>query len=454
MKIVQVNSTDIKGGAAQVASNLHNAYRSMGQDSWQVVGHKLGDDPYTVPIRHDLYAPWWQRPFWIAGDAVARHPFRGGRMLGQFFRMCANPHNLVDWYSGIEEFHYPGTKYLLNLTGNDVDILHLHNLHGHYFDLRQLPNLSHIVPTVLSLHDTWLLSGHCAFSFDCERWQTGCGQCPDLAIEPSIRRDQTAANWLRKKDIFSKSQYHLISPSKWLAEKVKKSVLMAGLQSMEIIPHGIDLNFFQPGNKTAARQQLGLPQDQRIILMVANGFRKNPWKDFNLAQNAFEIIGSAPIDFSISIRAIGDNLPDENFRDVALHFIPYISDKTLLAKYYQAADVLLSTSKVEVWGLVISEALACGRPVIAPAVGGIPDQVSSWTRENNSQANGILFEPGNVGDLAEAILGLLNNPQLMDQLGANAAQYAKNNLNFDLQVERTINFYNQIISDWKSNHAG
>ena len=72
---------------------------------------------------------------------------------------------------GFENFNYPGTWKLLNLPPKPPTIVHCHNLHGFYFDLRFLPRLSQQIPVILNLRDTWLLTGHCAHFMDCERWK-------------------------------------------------------------------------------------------------------------------------------------------------------------------------------------------------------------------------------------------------------------------------------------------
>ncbi len=452
MNILQVNTSDTRGGAARVATSLHQAYRTQGHSSWLAVGHKFSDDQQTLPIKHDLAAPWWQRPIWRVENVVARRRFRGARIIRSTLRMATNPNRIADWYHGYEDFRYPSTRDLLSLPGTAVDILHLHNLHGHFFDLRQLPHLTKNVATVISLHDAWLLSGHCAFSFGCERWRTGCGHCPDLDIQPAIRRDATAENWERKKDIYSASSYHVIAPSQWLVEKLSDSSLAAGLVSSRVIPHGIDLDIFKPGDKIAARRYLGLPDTGPVILMVANGFRDNPWKDFKIARNAFRKLTKTDQGGKITVLAVGDTLPDQQFNDTLVHFIPYIPDKTLLARYYQAADLFLSTSRVEVWGLAISEALACGTPVVATAVGGIPEQITSWPQEDNNEANGILIEPGDAAGLAEAVMGLLQNSSLLQELGQNASRRAQVELDFEIQVGRYLAYYHEILDDWKNSN--
>ncbi len=450
MKILQVNTYDTRGGAARVATSLHQAFRSRGHESWLAVGHKLGDDPHILPVGQSLSDRSWQHQIGRVENVVARRRFRGARMLRSTLRMVANPYHIVDWYRGYEDFRYLSTKHLLDLPGTAVDILHLHNLHGHYFDLRQLPNLTREIPTIISLHDAWLLSGHCAFSFGCDRWQTGCGNCPDLDIQPAIRRDATAENWQRKKGIYSISNYHVIAPSKWLGDKLTDSPLAAGLLSSRVIPHGIDLNIFQPNDKTSARHKLGLPETGPIILMVANGFRDNPWKDFNTARKVFRQLARIVKMQRITVIALGDSLPDEQYGNVLVRFVPYIRDSTHLSSYYQAADLLLSTSKVEVWGLAISEALACGTPVVATAVGGVPEQITSWYQNDANSANGILATPEDAIGLADGLAFLLNDSSLRQRLGQTASIRARTELDFETQVERYLSFYREILK-WDNN---
>src|SRR5262249_17124394 len=140
--------------------------------------------------------------------------------LSRLTDSLSEPGRWLDHQLGIENFRFPGTKRLLTLADKQPSILHLHNLHGGYFDLPILPWISQQVPTVVTLHDAWLLSGHCAHSFACEKWRTGCGECPDLTIYPEIRRDATRYNWQRKREIYSRSRLYVSTPSQWLMQKV------------------------------------------------------------------------------------------------------------------------------------------------------------------------------------------------------------------------------------------
>src|SRR5262245_46854280 len=169
LDILQVSTYDAIGGAERVAWRLFEAYREQGHRSWLAVGHKLTDDP-----------------------AVFEIPNGPGNVLSGVGK-------LIDLYRGVEDFRFPGTWQLLELTPRPPDVIHGHNLHGAYFDLRALPWLSHRVPIVLTLHDAWLLSGHCAHSLDCDRWLIGCGHCPDLTLDPPVRRDAYAHKFRRSR---------------------------------------------------------------------------------------------------------------------------------------------------------------------------------------------------------------------------------------------------------------
>jgi glycosyltransferase involved in cell wall biosynthesis len=450
LNILQVNGTDIGGGAAGIARALHHAYRTIGHRSWLVVGHKLSNDPHTLPIRHDLASSWWQRPFWRGENKVTRSRNQAFRRLRHALLLATDPRRVADWYHGYEDFHYPGTARLLDLRESAIDILHFHNLHGRYFDLRQLPPLTAMVPSLLSLHDTWLFSGHCSYSLDCERWREGCGNCPDLSLYPAILRDATAENWQRKQEIYAQSRYHVISPCQWLVDRVVDSPLQAGLLSARVIPHGIDLSRFRPGDRSAARRELGLPETEQIVLMVANNMRHNPWKGFRTAKRAFARLSAQKRQMPLLVLVIGDSAAEEKLEGLTIRYIPYERDQTTMARYYQAADLFLSTSRAEVWGLAITEAMACGLSVVATAVGGTPEQINSWPHAAADIANGILVPSGDSAAMAAAVTRLLEDKVLRQALGGNALQRARAEFDFDVQVERYLAYYREIIDAQKS----
>src|SRR5262249_5396379 len=200
-RILQVNACDGGGGAYRVGEDLHREYRNQGHDAWLAVGRKATDAPGVVVIPNDANRGLWARG-WVGVEHLLSlalgHPLYG-RRPSRWLRWVGQPLRSLEHARGYEDFDYPGTRQLAHLTPRPPDLIHAHNLHGDYFDLRELPELSRSFPTFLTLHDAWLLSGHCAHSLDCERWLTGCGSCPYLSLYRTATRDKTEASWNRKR---------------------------------------------------------------------------------------------------------------------------------------------------------------------------------------------------------------------------------------------------------------
>ncbi len=333
---------------------------------------------------------------------------------------------------GHEDFDHPGTWNLLDLTPEPPDVLHCHNLHGGYFDLRALSQLSRQVPTVLTLHDAWLLAGHCAHSFDCERWKTGCGNCPDVSIYPAIRRDATAYNWRRKAEIYRKSQLHVVTPCRWLMNKVEESMLKPGIVASKVIPNGVDLNIFHPTDQTEARTNLRLPIDAKILLFAANGIRKNIWKDYRTLQSALKEI--AKNETKVLCIALGEDAPSEHIGNIEIRFVPYQREPRKVAQYYQSADLYIHPARVDTFPNTILEALACGVPVVASEAGGIPEQVVEGR-------TGYLVPVGDARTMAECVLRLLENEGIRLQMGRQAAEDAKRRFGLERMVDEYFGFY-------------
>jgi glycosyltransferase involved in cell wall biosynthesis len=268
--ILQVSTYDIAGGAEKVAWNLLRYSRLYGYDSWLVVGYKHSENAYVIPMKNDRYRNIVARIGIASGNIlsplVGKIP--GARYLRYGLYGIGQIRRFVEIHQGHEDFDFPATERILELTKERPEIIHCHNLHGNYFDLRILPWLSHQVPVIITLHDAWLLSGHCAHSFNCERWKIGCGNCPDLTIYPKVKRDATAFNFKRKQEIYGKSRLYIVTPSQWLMNKVKQSILVPAIVEANVIPNGVDLSIFHPGNKQVIRTKLGISQSAKMLLFA------------------------------------------------------------------------------------------------------------------------------------------------------------------------------------------
>lgn len=438
MNILQVSTSDSAGGAERIAWDLCKGYHHQGYTSWLAVGFKKTNEEEGLEIPACVTPNIWDKVCLSVADTIKSYQGRifGAGYLSHLIEMARRPSHFIERGYGHEDYEYPGTWQLLQLPSHTPDILHCHNLHGGYFDLRALPWLSHQVPTVLTLHDAWLLSGHCAHSFDCERWKTGCGNCPDLSIYPAIRRDATAYNWQRKAEIYRKSRLYVVTPCQWLMDKVDRSMLKPGIVAARVIPNGVDQKVFHPADRAEAREKLHLPLDAKILLFAANGIRENIWKDYKTLQSAIAEIAKSGT--KVLCIALGEDAPPEQIGDVKIRFVPYQKDPETVARYHQAADVYVHPARVETFPTTVLEALACGTPVVASAVGGIPEQVIEGR-------TGFLVPVGDAHAMAGRVLKLLEDEGLRKEMGRQAEEDAERRFGVEMMVGEYLAFYREIL---------
>lgn len=444
LRILQVSASDRMGGAERIAWCLHRGMLEHGQQSWLAVGSRRPEqaDPRVLAIDNEGARSAWAK-LWRKA-ATALDPIRGIRGVKRLQLILRDsigqPARSARRWRGQEDFDFPASARLLELPPQRPDLVHAHNLHSPagYFDLRELPGISRATPTMLTLHDAWLLSGHCAHSMGCDRWQAGCGACPDLSIYPAIARDATAFNWERKRRILAASRLYVATPSQWLMERVQQSILQAGIVEQRVIPNGVDLEVFGPGDMAEARRALDLPADAAVLLFAAAGIRDNCFKDFRTMRGALAQVAQALPERTVVFLALGEDAPAEALSARAtLRFIPFEADERKVARFYHAADLYVHGARADTFPTTVLESLACGRAVVASSVGGIPEQVEPGE-------TGLLVPPGDPAAMAQAIVALLGDPARREAMGQRAAAVARRRFDVRVQVERYLAWYRQI----------
>ncbi len=289
------------------------------------------------------------------------------------------------------------TKKLLRYIDSvSPDIIHLHNIHGHYINIKLLFDYinKHHIPVVWTLHDCWTFTGHCPH-FDligCDKWKTGCHHCPQRRGYPdSWFFDRSKENYRDKKELFtSVERMHIVTPSHWLAELARQSFL--GKYPVTVIHNGIDTAAFRPTHSDL-RKTLGLEGKFVIMGMVRNfGGTKGGEYFLKLSEKLRD-------DEHIILLALGedkDNLPPN------ITPIPATDSTRRLAEIYSTADVFVNPTLQDTFPTVNIEALACGVPVVTFKTGGSPESVTDKC--------GIVVEKGDVEGLYEAIEKIRKEP--------------------------------------------
>jgi glycosyltransferase involved in cell wall biosynthesis len=437
LTIVQVVSAVEGGGGEQISLRLHRAFRRLGHRSILFAGRgapALEDDVFLLPSR------WQASRRARALQAIYRRILvlsrgRGENRLLPLFETVMFPRFTWDLWRGHEDFTQPGSRQLLSLLPQKADIFLLHNLHARwdrregFFDLSYLEPLSRAAPVLLAPQDPWLLTGHCAHPIDCPRWRFGCGRCPDLKIYPSVRRDATAENLRRKRAIYARSALHVAAPSQWLTGMFAESgIPLAGLRC---IANGVDPDLFRPGSPEQARESLGLPADRKIIVVSGNMLRTNPWKGFAWLLEVARLLAVNPVVPPMDILCVGDEGETLDFGRVRVVFAGRAGSPENMAEYYRAADAYFHPSRADTAPFSVLEAMSSGLPVVATAVGGIPEQVEEGR-------SGFLAPAGNPRILADRIALLVADPARCHEMGEYGRRRVLARFTFSRQVDEFL----------------
>ncbi len=404
MNILQINTLDKKGGAARVAYSIKNGLETRGYRTSMFVRKKYSQDKNIFEIGgHGKLLKTLSR---ITGRSEER-------ILSKISYILADD---IDIFRSDQILESPQFK--------EADIVHCHNLHSYYFNLNTLVKMSVQKPVVWTLHDMWSITPHCAHSFD-GKLENGFYQCPNLNIYPPIAWHNEKNLMRKKRRIYEKTNLHIIVPSKWLADKVSKSVLQD--KDLRIINNGINTAIFKDFSREKAREELGLPTNKKIILFVAKGGKLNPWKGWKY----FEKISKNNPDILFLVIGTEEKVLQNNIKH-----INFIDSNTTMAKYYSASDLLLYPSLADNCPLVILEAMSCGVPVVSFNTGGVPEILKH--KEGGYVANYEDFD-----DLQQGIEYVLNmGKDRYTKVRTSNRRLIETKFSENIMIQKYIMFYN------------
>lgn len=284
---------------------------------------------------------------------------KGDYLIGN--RITRNIGALLHFYFGIELLpNLLSTLMLLfKIIRVNPDIIHLHNLHGSYLNLPVLFLYLKITKkrTIWTLHDCWSFTGHCAHYVDisCGKWKTSCNNCPKYSVYPATKFDNSRyAFFIKKKFFTSIKNLHIVTVSQWLQSQVQESFLSR--YPISVITPGVNRDVFTPSKTSSFRTKYDLNK-KFVILGVATAWSKNKG-----LFDYFELNTRLKDDEVIVLVGLSKNqilqLPS------GIIGIERTESRKELIEIYSEADVLLSLSRAETFGLTIVEAMSCGTPAI------------------------------------------------------------------------------------------
>jgi putative colanic acid biosynthesis glycosyltransferase len=333
MNILQINVCLDKGGAAKVALDLHNNLLSLNVNSRFAYG-------------------WGERGGVSSSELSVKNCFRIGS------KQQVIPNFVIHTILGVDLFNPFGIRKKNIIDAIKMaDVIHLHVIHSYFIEFSWLVKAIKCAkkPVVWTTHDYWALTGRCASVGDCNKWKSGCGNCPKLKSYPPAYFDNTRVQFKRKRELLEEisSDLVLVAPSKFLA-----SELAGELPNIEVfhIPNWLDKEFeIACRNKQLGNDIIKLPRNKVKVLIVANNLNDPLKVNVELIYKLLKIKG-------VELHCIGSNSP---FLEGNVINHGEISNRTRMVEVVSLCDVALFTSKIDTFGLVMIEALACGVPVLA-----------------------------------------------------------------------------------------
>jgi len=407
MNVLQVNYIDLSGRRFSGFDLMHDL-SARGVRGAQAVLHKLSDDPDVFSLLEGPLDPELH-------DVVRRAERR------------YSMHNLLSPWGRI-------------LQDSDAfrraDVAHYHLIHGGMLSLLDVRALSRAVPSVWTLHDPWMLTGHCIHPpGGCTGWLSGCTPCPHLDALFPMLEDRAGQLWSIKRRVLAESDLDIVVASEFMLDMVRKSPITRECEHVHLVPFGIDARVFLPDeHKAASRELLGIPPDDFVILCRS---ADTPFKG---VPHILAALGSqAPSRPTTLVTVDQKGLMGRLAGDYTVVDLGWVEDPARYPHLFSACDVFLMPSTAESFGYMALEAMAAGRPVVCFA----DTAVASVTMAPEC---GLAVPLGDASALRVALDDLAQNPQEMARRGALGRELARTRYSHDSYLDALTRVYESVRS--------
>ena len=373
MKVIHISYCDDGEGAAIAANRLCEALFVTGVDSKLLVKRKVGGKKFVIRSANGLIS-----------NAISWIKTGIDMLLSK--SVCKDP-SIYFSVPLLSSLKIPEQI-------NNFDIIHLHWINRGYLNLFDLYKLTKINrPVFITMHDNWYFTGGCHMVGECQGFISGCKNCP-ITREKIITR---LVAFVKYKIFKRAKNFHFLAISEQMSRLAKSSYILKDIDSIHL-PNCVNTEIFMPQSKYLCRSVFNLPTDKKIVLfLVSNDPRKGMDYVIKIINDHF---------FSCSeylfVGYGAEACPDEIKDKTNVKIVGRLKDSYSLAMVYNAADVLLSPSIEEPFGLTHIEAMACGTPTIGFDSTGTASIVSHKT-------TGYLAKFGSEIDLKEGLIYTLSN---------------------------------------------
>lgn len=404
MKVLYINTYFYGGGAELVVRQLYYSMKSEDIETYCVVGRIQKDLPKEV---ESIYSGFFDRAYTT---------IVGGFLNNTLLRTKAARRKIIDY-----------------IIKEKIDIVHFHNIHSNYFGLEDILEIQKYCKNiVITLHDMWLLTGGCAYSCECMKWEKSeCKECKgNYSMAPF---KYSSMVYKKKKYNYQGRGISYITPSKWLQNQCIQGYMKE--ESVKVINNGLDMFSYKAHNKGEMRELFHFPQNKNLLLFVANGIR-NPFKGFPYLLEALKLIKNKD---KYALVIVGNKEEDPIHLDYELFTMGYISSSEKMNQLYSAADLFIHPSVADVYPFTPMESLASGTPVLAFKTGGIPEIVTEEV--------GWLVESRNSTQLAQRIEEIFDNKELLKQKTKASRIDAEKRFDIKNMISGYRNLYKELLKE-------
>jgi glycosyltransferase involved in cell wall biosynthesis len=415
VQILHINTFDQEGGAGRAAWRIHQGLQNLGIESQMLVQTRTSGD-----------ASVYERDTRLARTLAIFRPYLDMLPL-LFYRHRQQTHWSVEWFP---------ERISRQIQTLNPDIIHLHWICRGFIGIPSLASFQR--PVVWTLHDSWAFTGGCHIPDDCRNYEARCGHCPQLGSQRAW--DLSRWTWNRKHKFWRDTPLTIVTPSQWLADCARNSSLLQQ-RRIEVIPNGIDLNQYRPVEKQEARAILGLQQERKLVLFSAMNATYDMNKEFHYLEAALRQLSEAGWHDRLELMVVGQSAPSIPVNTgVPSQFLGVLRDEISMRLAYSAADVTVMASAQENLPNSVMESLACGTPVVAFNVGGVPHLVEH-------QVNGYLAQPFSIDGLSAGLSFVLSDEERWRRLSDRARGKIEREFNADKIAQRYQALYEQLLNE-------
>jgi putative colanic acid biosynthesis glycosyltransferase len=333
ISVLQVNVRLNEGGAAGVALDLHNRLQKKdGFFSHYSYGYSKGGRPN--PIENDFNAQHIASKFQAAANLISY------KVLN---------------YDLLKPTGTLKNKFIKEIES--ADIIHLHVVHSYFMSFSWLVDIliNSGKKIIWTLHDHWIVTGRCAFNDGCIQWKNSCGACPTLSNYPPVWLDRSGAILPKKRKLILKladTGCVFVSPSIHLLNDVRSVFPEIDIR---LVHNALDIETEVIIKSTTNHHIPRIKNSPIRVLIIAH--------DLNYqGKTNQDLINKIRTMTNIELHTVGKNSP---FAGEHVFNHGYVKSKKNLYEIYENIDLMLFTSIVDNFPLVIGEALSVGVPVIA-----------------------------------------------------------------------------------------